>query len=353
MSNPGRTIHILGLGSIGSLIAHCLRSLPSPPPVTLLIHRKSLYDELAKKDWTLGLRVGEDGPLQERTGFGAEFLHSSNSHEPIRNLIVAVKASATVSALKPIQHRLGPHSNVCLFQNGMGQIEDLNAHVFTDRSNRPTYMFGIMRHGVYLRSPTEAILSGLNGSASIGVVNEVGRSHHLEGQGESQDQRQGGGPHDLPDILLHSPILRCEQLEWKELYENQLFKLAANCVLNPLTAILDIRNGAVKENPDLQPLIQRVLEEVSLVFQKLAFLRDQPVDQRDRFSVPALEKLVMDTIDKTAGNSSSMREDLRKGRMTEIEYINGWIVRQGKELGVDCPANESLMQLVLAKSRLA
>ena len=45
-----------------------------------------------------------------------------------------------------------------------------------------------------------------------------------------------------------------------------------------------------------------------------------------------------------------MREDIRKGRETEIEYINGWIVRRGRELGIDCVANESITQLVLAKS---
>jgi 2-dehydropantoate 2-reductase len=45
-----------------------------------------------------------------------------------------------------------------------------------------------------------------------------------------------------------------------------------------------------------------------------------------------------------------MREDIRKGRETEIEYINGWIVRRGRELGIDCVVNESITQLVLAKS---
>jgi 2-dehydropantoate 2-reductase len=338
-SNP---IHIIGLGSIGSFLAHSIRALPNPPPVNLLIHRKNLYDEFASKGWTLGLRVNEDGPLQEQGGFDAELLSQSTSSEPIQNLIVAVKASATVSALQPIQHRLGPQSTVCLFQNGMGQIEDLNERVFTDKARRPTYMFGIIRHGVYLRSPTEAILSGLNGRAAIGVVD-------VEEDMDTRSRR--ANPQFLLDTLLRSPILRCEELAWKELLQNQLFKLAANCVLNPLTAILDVRNGVIKENPDLQPLIQRLLQEISSVFRSLPELKDLPSD--DRFSVSSLEALVIDTIDKTAENSSSMREDVRKGRATEIEYINGWILRRARELGIECEANAGLMQLVLAKSRLS
>lgn len=341
MTNPTHPIHIIGLGSIGSFLAHSIRALPNPPPVRLLIHRKNLYDEFASKKWTLGLRVSEDGPLQEQGGFDAELLSQSTSSEPIQNLIVAVKASATVSALQPIRHRLGPQSTICLFQNGMGQIEDLNEKIFTDQAMRPTYMFGIMRHGVYLRSPTEAILSGLNGRAAIGVVDA--EENTSAGQADSQF---------LLETLLRSPILRCERLAWKELLQNQLFKLAANCVLNPLTAILDVQNGVIKENPDLQPLIQRLLQEISLVFQSLPEIKDLPSDQKDRFSVPSLETLVMDTIEKTAGNSSSMREDVRKGRSTEIEYINGWVLRRARELGIECEANTGLMQLVLAKSRL-
>ncbi|KAF3397891.1 hypothetical protein F1880_006130 [Penicillium rolfsii] len=339
MPNP-TSIHIIGLGSIGSFLAHSLRALPNPPAVKLLIHRKNLYDEFASKDWTLGLRVNEDGPLQEQKGFGTELLGQSTS-EPIQNLIVAVKASATVSALQPIQHRLGPQSTICLFQNGMGQIEDLNTRVFTEEARRPTYMFGIMRHGVYLRSSTEAILSGLNGRAAIGVVDDEKDTNKIPRQ---------ANPQFLLDTLLRSPILRCEELAWKDLLQSQLFKLAANCVLNPLTAILDVRNGAIKENPDLKPLIQRLLQEISLVFRSLPELKDLSSD--DRFSVSSLDALVMDTIEKTAGNSSSMREDVRKGRATEIEFINGWILRRARELGIECDANAALMQLVLAKSRL-
>lgn len=342
MPSPTQSIHILGLGSIGSFLAYSIRALPNPPPVRLLIHRKTLYDQFASKGFTLSLRVNDDGPLQEQSGFGAELLSTSTSSEPIQNLIVAVKASATVSALQPIQHRLGPQSTICLFQNGMGQIEDLNERVFTDETRRPTYMFGIMRHGVYLRSPTEAILSGLNGRAAIGVVED-----------EERTGSKRADPQFLLDTLLRSPVLRCEQLAWKELLQNQLFKLAANCVLNPLTAILDVRNGVIRENPDLQPLIRRLLREIALVFQSLPEIRDLPSDQKDRFAVASLESLVMDTIEKTAGNSSSMREDVRKGRATEIEYINGWVLRRARELGIECEANAGLMQLVLAKSRLS
>lgn len=339
MPSPTQSIHILGLGSIGSFVAHSIRSLPTAPPVTLLAHRPALYQEFASRGWKLGLRITEDGSLQEKGGFNGELLGKTPSTDPIHNLVVAVKAPATVSALEPIKHRLGRHSTICLFQNGMGQIDDLNERIFPDASTRPTYMFGIMRHGIYLRSPTEAILAGANGSASLGIV-ESDNHKSRESQAEF-----------LMDVLLRAPFLNCERLQWADLFKVQLFKLAANCVLNPLTAILDVRNGCIKENPELWPLHGRILQEISTVFQSLPELQRLPID-RDLFSLSSLQSDVLDTIEKTAQNSSSMREDLRKGRATEIEYINGWILRRGKELGIACDTNACLTQLVLAKSQI-
>jgi 2-dehydropantoate 2-reductase len=138
-------------------------------------------------------------------------------------------------------------------------------------------------------------------------------------------------------------------MEWPHLLREQLLKLAANCVLNPLTALLDVRNGDIKDNRDLWPLHCRLLKEISMVYGKLPELQNLPRDLA-HFSVELLETVLWDTINKTARNSSSMREDIRKGRETEIEYINGWIVRRGRELGIDCVVNESITQLVLAKS---
>jgi 2-dehydropantoate 2-reductase len=55
---------------------------------------------------------------------------------------------------------------------------------------------------------------------------------------------------------------------------------------------------------------------------------------------------VLDVAEKTAKNTSSMLQDRRAGRPTEIDYINGYIVRRGKELGVECKVNKKLIELV-------
>ncbi|KAF7631291.1 hypothetical protein AFLA_012149 [Aspergillus flavus NRRL3357] len=300
-------IYILGLGSIGSFISHTLRCLSEPPRVNLLFHRESLCQEFEDKDRKIRLQVGE------------------------------VKASGTLSALEPIKHRLGPHSTICLFQNGLGQVETLNEQLFTDPLTRPTYVLGIMRHGVYLRSPFEAVLSGTDGSTAVGVVD-------WENQNEATPQTRF-----LFDTLLRSPALQCTELAWTDLLKAQLLKLAANCVINPLTAILDVHNGEIMENEMLIPTWHRLLEEILAVFNRLPELQHLPTEQK-QFTFCSLKSALVNTVWKTANNSSSMREDIRKGRGTEIKFINGWVVRRGAELGIDCPTNASLTELILAKS---
>jgi 2-dehydropantoate 2-reductase len=88
-----------------------------------------------------------------------------------------------------------------------------------------------------------------------------------------------------------------------------------------------------------------LLAEASHVIQSLPELRDDP-EIASRFSTQNLETIVLDVAEKTAQNTSSMLQDVRAGRATEIDYINGYIVKRGKEQGVECNMNEKLIQLV-------
>ena len=77
-------------------------------------------------------------------------------------------------------------------------------------------------------------------------------------------------------------------------------------------------------------------------------LRDDPTTT-SRFSKESLEEVVLDVAAKTAKNTSSMLQDVRAGRATEIDYINGYIVKRGEEIGVDVRFNERLVEMVKEK----
>ena len=86
-----------------------------------------------------------------------------------------------------------------------------------------------------------------------------------------------------------------------------------NAVMNPLTALEDVPNGALLEQPD------RVL---GLCEELLPLLEHHGLRRPLAFWVDK----VLQVARLTAANSSSMRQDLRHHRRTEIDYMNGFVV---------------------------
>lgn len=118
-------------------------------------------------------------------------------------------------------------------------------------------------------------------------------------------------------------------------------KLAVNASINALTAVLGVPNGYLVKIPELLEIVRRVAGEVSEVAH--AFGVALPAD-------PAQEALQV--AEKTGGNLSSTLIDIRKCRRTEIDFINGAVVRIGRKLGVATPYNELLYALVKSLERV-
>jgi 2-dehydropantoate 2-reductase len=117
-------------------------------------------------------------------------------------------------------------------------------------------------------------------------------------------------------------------------------KLLINAAVNPLTALLDVPNGRLLELPDARELMNRLVTETESVAAALGI--DLP------FTAPI--RRVEEVLRLTAENSSSMRQDLARGAPTEIDAINGAVVRYGEESGVATPYNRSVWQLVRARA---
>lgn len=91
-----------------------------------------------------------------------------------------------------------------------------------------------------------------------------------------------------------------------------------------------------------------LLSETSLVLRSLPELAHIP-GIATRFDPGRLETLVVRVASKTKDNVSSMLADVRAGRRTEVEYMNGWVVKRGEELGVRCTMNFLVKELVKGK----
>jgi 2-dehydropantoate 2-reductase len=106
-------------------------------------------------------------------------------------------------------------------------------------------------------------------------------------------------------------------------------------VVNPITAMLGCEVGGIA-NPQLASLKQLVIDECVAVAETQDVIFD--VD-------------LMQQIDETfapSHNIASMLQDLRRGRRTEIDYMNGAVAALGVERGVPCPVNRALTAIIKA-----
>ena len=335
LTGPVKNIYILGIGDIGKLFAHALATKPLPPPVTLLLHRKNLLD--AWEEAGRAVEVITNGVANRDGAYGVEVIdpHTNlkQEHNTIDNLIVATKTIHTTAALQSIRHRLGPSSTILFAQNEMGTGEEVSAKVFFSEEQhlRPRFLSCVNNHGIYAHGSFSCVHAG-RGTVAVGAV----RGGH--------DIREAQSSSYLEQQVVGAPLLAAKAVSEEELMLLQFDKLVVNTMINPLTVIFDRKNGELFCSPAITRLMTLLLSEVGEVIRALPELQNLSFIS-ERFSTARLHDVVLDVAQMTAMNTSSMLQDVRAG-MTEIDYINGYIVRRGKELGFHCKNNERLIELV-------
>ena len=302
MSNA---IAIVGCGALGGVIAGLLAS--AGLDVVAVCRSPEQRAVLAER----GLLLVEDN---QETRVRLRACEKLPAGEDFALILLLVKAFDTDDAAASLACQVSPKTPVLTLQNGLGNAEALAARLKPEQVLAGTTTFAAQRE-----APGVVRLTG-RGECVIGAWHRSAE-RHLRPAAELLSR--AGLPCTVsPNVL---PVL------WK--------KLAVNAVINPLTAILRMRNGELLERPELEPLFWEVVEEV------------WHVAARYRVALPTPPELVAEVkrvCQVTAANRSSMLRDVEEGRRTEMDAINGAVVRLGRERGVLAPANLTLAALVQA-----
>jgi 2-dehydropantoate 2-reductase len=120
-------------------------------------------------------------------------------------------------------------------------------------------------------------------------------------------------------------------------------KTLYNCALNPLGAILDVPYGRLADRHSWL-IIQRVIEEA------FAVCRAEGIAQHWATATDYLAYLETVQLPATADHHPSMLQDLRQGRETEIDFLNGAVVRLGEKHRIATPINQTLVELIRFKT---
>jgi 2-dehydropantoate 2-reductase len=390
-------VYILGGGKFGKFVVRALGRTTNPPPIALLsshgghlVHRWHNKGERAKFDETDSI-IGHSGVDNNLTTRLSQF--ADDRHTIFDKLIVTTNdVNATVTALQAIKKQLLPRTTICFLNNRMGIIEVVNARVFPNPATRPRYMVG------FRPQPWEASLKTKHDGTYLSLVPEepvttnkedFEQTHELEdplvrrmdydrtassptfkslliqNNNESLEQiYRSGDPlirrmrygwntssRSLMRLLIQTPELNGRGFQYENLLQIQLERLATNSIISPLSVILDRPNGKLFSNLPMRHLMRDLLREIIEVVQNLPELNNAKRFKAS-FTLRRLESLIVQLAANTSDRTTSMLQDVRRGGRSNIDFINGYFVMRGKLLGISCPTNITVMNMVKAKEAL-
>lgn len=227
-------------------------------------------------------------------------------------LLVTTKAGDTLTALSQTLPDL-PHSvPIVLFQNGLGCQQAVAecwpgrpvlAATTTEGANRP--------------EPGQLVHAG-RGRTWVGGLTDTGKR-------------------SVADVLAGLCASGLIVVPEPDIHQRLWEKLVVNAGINAFTALLDCPNGDILAHRFFLDHIQALSAEIAWV---MATETSHPL------SAKAIRTRIEDVAISTAGNTSSMRSDCQRGRKTEIDVINGYIVEKGQAAGIATPVNQMLTQRV-------
>ncbi|MCQ4296886.1 putative 2-dehydropantoate 2-reductase [Pseudomonas stutzeri] len=281
------TWHVLGAGALGSLWA--TRLARAGIPVRMILRSAQ---RLVDYQWAGGLTLSEAG----HASLHAIPAELPDAATPIQRLLVACKAYDAEAAIAPLAQRLTPNCEILLLQNGLGSQQAI-----AERWPQARCIFVSSTEGAYRDGPMHVVFAGHG-------QNWLGDSGGGNAPAWLEDLDRAGIPH----IWSTNILARL----WR--------KLALNCAINPLTVLHDCRNGELLQH-------RQQLSELCEELTELLTACDQAAAAED------LEREVRRVIEATAANYSSMYQDVRLGRRTEIAYLLGHACRSADSLGLAVP----------------
>uniref|UniRef100_A0A7C4ELS5 2-dehydropantoate 2-reductase n=1 Tax=Thermodesulfovibrio aggregans TaxID=86166 RepID=A0A7C4ELS5_9BACT len=308
-------ILVFGLGALGTVFSACLKAAG---------HR--VYGITKEK------YIGKfkNNTLKIKGLFGekeAQLDDIFTSAEESKNLkidliIVSVKAYDTETAISQIKPFLND-AMVLLAQNGYGNYEIATSLLDRERVILSRIIFGAKLIETGFAEVTvfgdEVIIGQPDGTVDETKLKEIAKVFTDAG---------------IPTAVS------------KDVYAILWDKIIYNSALNPLGAILECTYGRLAENEETKFIMNKIIEEIFDVTEAKGIkLNWKSAEDYIRYFY---EKLVP----PTAEHFPSMYYDIKQGKKTEIEALNGAVVRLAKEAGISASVNETITKIIKAKEKL-
>lgn len=290
--------YVLGAGALGLLYA--TRLAKTGRPVTLLVKPRQA------SALSLGVTLKEGESALPKRVF-MRVISQPYEGLKIQNLILATKAGQAASALKSWQDCLQDDAQLLMLQNGLGSQAEVADLLRSDQ----TLLAASVMEGAYLESQAAVV--------------HAGKGKTLLGRWSGADHRAASGwVNRLTIAGLDAEVAEpIRPVLWH--------KLAVNAVINPLTAVYRVSNGALGGR-EFKPRVDALCQELLQVFKRLGIAEPEG----------GLAYRIEQVILSTATNRSSMLQDVEAGRKTEIDYITGALLKAARPLKLELVEHQRL-----------
>lgn len=302
-------VTIIGAGAMGSLFGGLLHRAGNA--VTLVDVRAEHVAALRRRDLVIeeadGSKISVRVPATTDAGdaLAADLF------------LLSVKTPFTAAALRPFAGRIPAQALVLTLQNGIGNDEAIARAL----GKRIHIALGVTAHG----------------AATLGANTVRHRSMGPTIIGLPDGQRTP----ELELVAARFTDAGIATRTTRHIYEHVWQKLIVNVGINALTALANLPNGELFADAELAGLVRRLVGEAATV------MRAEGVPAPPRDPVEFVRAVAV----ATKAERSSMLEDVIAGRRTEVDAINGAIVRLGDRHGVDVTANRVVTALVHQRTK--
>jgi len=302
---------IIGPGALGSLFAaslaaHTNLAAGDGPGLWLVDHRRERADLLNRK----GIILEENG---RQTAFSIPVTAEPATIGTVDLALLCVKSNDVKSGLAQAAPMLGQGSLLIALQNGIGHLGLL------DSLQAPAAVaIGVTAQGANLAAPGHVRHAGV-GVTRIGFTGRQSAEAVQMLHQAAALLTSGGIETETTDDIIN--------FVWT--------KLLVNVGINALTAILDCPNGMLAEPGQAREQLTAAVREAAAV----ARAKGISIDGDPVANTIAISRA-------TGSNISSMLQDVRNRRRTEIDAINGALVAEGRRLNIPVPVNEELVRRV-------
>jgi 2-dehydropantoate 2-reductase len=304
MNQSWSKIAVVGAGAIGCYFGGLLARAGA---TVTLIGRRRHVDAINQN----GL-LFQSGDRKERIAIAAA--ETIEAVRDARLILFCVKSTDTDDAARVMAPHLADDAVILSLQNGVDNVERIRSRV------KNPVICGLVYAAAEMAGPGWVRHTG-GGDVIIGRIGDGGGK-----------QADGWLVREIA-TLLASAGLRVKMSE--DIAVDLWTKLIMNCAYNAICALSGARYGQMVAMPEVRDLMRETVDEVLQVAHAKGV---------------RLPENIMDSVIKLADSMpqtmSSTAQDIAKGKRTEIDHLNGFVVRQGEALGIATPVNQTLNALM-------